>query len=92
MQTRGAVIRSAPGIYEVADFELDDPQPGEQPMDNPSTWDAPTRAARASPVDRSAARLRRTPRPPAPVAVRAAAGRTPARRYPRSQQSSRVGS
>jgi hypothetical protein len=47
MQTRGAVIRSAPGIYEVADFELDDPQPGEQPVDNPSTWDAPTRAGRA---------------------------------------------
>jgi len=63
MQTRGAVIRSAPGIYEVADFELDDPQPGEQPVDNPSTWDAPTQAGRASPVDRSAARLRRTPRP-----------------------------
>ena len=29
MYTRGAVIREAPGTYEVVDLELDDPRPGE---------------------------------------------------------------
>ncbi len=29
MHTRGAVIRTAPGTYEVADLELDSPRPGE---------------------------------------------------------------
>jgi len=29
MQTRGAVIRQAPGKYEVVDLEVDDPGPGE---------------------------------------------------------------
>ena len=29
MQTRGAVIRQAPGKYEVVDLEVDDPRPGE---------------------------------------------------------------
>jgi S-(hydroxymethyl)glutathione dehydrogenase/alcohol dehydrogenase len=29
MRTRGAVIRQAPGSYEVVDLELDDPRPGE---------------------------------------------------------------
>ncbi|MFP5019317.1 NDMA-dependent alcohol dehydrogenase [Pseudonocardia phyllosphaerae] len=29
MQTRGAVLREAPGKYEVVDLELDDPRPGE---------------------------------------------------------------
>ena len=29
MQTRGAVIRQAPGEYEVVDLELEDPRPGE---------------------------------------------------------------
>ena len=29
MRTRGAVIRKAPGSYEVVDLELDDPRPGE---------------------------------------------------------------
>ncbi|MBC3192669.1 NDMA-dependent alcohol dehydrogenase [Pseudonocardia sp. C8] len=28
-QTRGAVVRSAPGKYEVVDLEIDDPRPGE---------------------------------------------------------------
>ncbi|WP_214366658.1 NDMA-dependent alcohol dehydrogenase [Pseudonocardia sp. H11422] len=29
MQTRGAIIRQAPGKYEVVDLEVDDPRPGE---------------------------------------------------------------
>jgi NDMA-dependent alcohol dehydrogenase len=29
MQTRGAVLRQAPGKYEVVDLEVDDPRPGE---------------------------------------------------------------
>jgi S-(hydroxymethyl)glutathione dehydrogenase/alcohol dehydrogenase len=29
MQTRGAVVRQAPGEYEVVDLEIDDPRPGE---------------------------------------------------------------
>src|SRR6476661_1829393 len=29
MQTRGAVIRQAPGKYEVVDLEVDDPRPDE---------------------------------------------------------------
>ena len=29
MQTRGAIVRQAPGKYEVVDLEVDDPRPGE---------------------------------------------------------------
>ncbi|MDQ4118648.1 MAG: alcohol dehydrogenase, partial [Actinomycetota bacterium] len=29
MRTRGAVVRKAPGKYEVVDLELDDPRPDE---------------------------------------------------------------
>lgn len=29
MQTRGAIVRQAPGTYEVVDLEVDDPRPGE---------------------------------------------------------------